>query len=82
MIIHLPPQLEAALREQAERQGIAPEILALDVLRDRLLPGALPVEPQDDWERSLFEAAIDCGVSVPHSALSSEELYEDSACPL
>ena len=35
-----------------------------------------PVEPQDEWERNLFGAAIDCGVSVPDSALSSDGLYE------
>jgi hypothetical protein len=76
MVIHLPPQLEAALSEQARRRGIALEILALETLRNCFLPDALPVEPQDDWERRLFGAAIDCGVSVPDSALSSDGLYE------
>jgi hypothetical protein len=33
-------------------------------------------EPRDDWERRLREAASDCGVSIPDSALSSEGLYE------
>jgi len=37
---------------------------------------ALPVEPRDDWERKLFGAAINCGVSVPDAALSSDGLYE------
>ena len=76
MVLNLTPQLEAALREQARQRGVAPEVLALDVLRDRFLPKANPVEPQDEWERRLFEAAIDCGVSVPDSALSSDGLYE------
>ncbi len=76
MVINLPSQLEAALNEQARRRGIAPESLALDALRERFLPKAPPVEPQDDWERRLFGAAIDCGVSVPDSALSSDGLYE------
>jgi hypothetical protein len=35
-----------------------------------------PVVPQDEWERKLFAAAIDCGVSVSNEALSSEGLYE------
>lgn len=56
MIIHLPPQLEDALREQAGRQGIAPEILALDVLRNQLAtlraaglhPGAIQPAPDFD----------------------------------
>jgi hypothetical protein len=77
MVINLPPQLEAALREQARRRGIGPEALALAVLGERLLPGAPPaVEPQDEWEEKLFGAAIDCGASVPDSALSSDGLYE------
>ena len=76
MVIHLTPQIEAALLEYARRHGVAPEILALDALRARFLPNVAPVEPRDEWERRLFEAAIDCGVSVPDSALSSEGLYE------
>lgn len=76
MVINLSPQLEAALSEQARRRGIAPEAMALDVLRDRFLPKVPAVEPQDDWERKLFGAALDCGVSVPDSALSSDGLYE------
>jgi antitoxin VapB len=44
--------------------------------RDQLPKYAAPVEGQDDWEQRLFDAALDCGVSVPDSALSSEGLYE------
>ena len=76
MVINLTPQLEAALNEQARRRGVAPENLALDALRDRFLPNAPAIEPRDDWERKLFGAAIDCGTSVPDSALSSDGLYE------
>ena len=76
MVITLPPQLEVVLSEQARRRGVAPEILALDALRERFLPAASSVEPRDEWERRLFGAAIDCGVSVPDSALSSDGLYE------
>jgi hypothetical protein len=76
MVINLPPQLEAVLNEQARRRGVAPETLALEALRERFLPSVPPVEPRDDWERKLFGAAIDCGVSVPDSALSSDGLYE------
>jgi hypothetical protein len=72
MIIKIDAGLEAALSEQARRRGVAPETLALDVLRQRFLP----VEPRDEWERRLFGAAVDCGVSVPDSALSSEALYD------
>jgi hypothetical protein len=72
MVITLPPRLEAALSEQARRRGVAPEVLAVDALRDRFLP----IEPRDEWERRLFGCAIDCGVSVPDSALTSDALYE------
>jgi hypothetical protein len=75
MVITLPPQLEAALTEQARRRGVAPEALALDVLRRHLVPVAPPV-PADDWERRLFAAATDCGVSVPDAALSSDVLHD------
>jgi hypothetical protein len=76
MVITLTPQLEAVLSEQARQRGMAPEVLALDALRERFLPGPVPIEPRDEWERRLFGAAIDCGVSVPDSALSSDRLYE------
>ena len=76
MTITLPPQIESALAEQARRRGVAPEAFALDVLRRQLLPPAPAIDPADEWERRLFGAAIDCGVSVPDAALSSERLYE------
>jgi hypothetical protein len=76
MVVHLPPQLETALSEQARRRGVSPETLALEALRERFLPTPPAVEPRDEWERRLFGAALDCGVSVPDSALSSEGLYE------
>jgi hypothetical protein len=76
MTIKLTPQLEAALSEHAKQRGVAPEILALDALRDRFLPNASSIGPQDEWERKLFGAALDCGVSVPALALSSDGLYE------
>jgi hypothetical protein len=75
MVLLLPPPLESALAEQARRQGVAPETLALDVLRRHILPVAPPA-PTDEWERRLFDSAIDCGVSVSDSALSSDGLYD------
>ncbi len=75
MVVTLDPKLEAALKEQAIRKGVAPEELVLIVLRERLLAAA-PLVPRDEWERGLLEAARDCGVSLPNSALSSEGLYD------
>ena len=76
MEINLPPQLEAVLSEQAQRRGVAPEVVAVDALREWFLPRVPLVEPQDEWERRLFGAATDCGVTVSHEALSSDGLYE------
>jgi hypothetical protein len=76
MVIKLSPELEAALKEWARRQGVAPEVLVDSVLRERfLVPGVTSVS-HDDWERMVLGLATDCGVSLPHSALSSEGLYE------
>ena len=75
MVITLPPQLESALAAQARQRGVAPEALALDLLRRHLLPETPPV-PADEWERGLLAAARDCGVSLPDWALSSDGLYD------
>ncbi len=76
MVIHLEPELEAALKEQARRQRVAPELLALNVLRERFLPPVLGIQPQDEWERRLLGLAKNCGVSLSNKVLSREELYE------
>ena len=69
-------ELEAALNEVARRQGLSPEVLALNTLRERFLGLAAALQPRDEWERGLLQAARDCGVSLPDSALSSEGLYD------
>jgi hypothetical protein len=76
MTITLSPELEAALSEVAQRQGMAPEVLALSILKERLLPPALPIEPRDEWERRLLGLAKDWGVSLSNEALSRDEMYE------
>jgi hypothetical protein len=76
MVITLTPELETALKELANREGIAPEILALKTLRERLIGPTDAVVPRDEWERLVIEAGTDCAVSLPHAALSSEGLYE------
>jgi hypothetical protein len=75
MVVTLDARLEAALKAKASEQGIAAEELALKILRERLLAGVL-LEPRDEWERGLLEAARDCGVSLSDSALGSEGLYD------
>ncbi len=34
------------------------------------------LQPQDEWERNLLGLAVDCAVSLPNTAVSSEGLYE------
>jgi hypothetical protein len=76
MVIKLSAEVEAALTESARREGVAPEVLADSVLRNRFLSPGVVVASQDDWERIVLGLATDCGVSLSHSALSSEGLYE------
>lgn len=76
MVITLTPQLEAVLSEQAQRRGVAPEVLALDALREHFLPASDPLEPRDEWERRLLSMAKDCGVSLTDEQLSREQMYE------
>jgi hypothetical protein len=76
MVITLTPDLAAALKNQAGLQGIAPEVLALNALRERFLAPAQRIQPRDEWERGLLAAATDCGVPLSNEAVSSEGLYE------
>jgi len=76
MVITIGPELEAALTEAGHRRGVAPEALALDALRDRFLGLAAKLQPRDEWERGLLDAARDWGVSLPDAALGSEGLED------
>lgn len=75
MVITPDPELEAALTAAAQKQGVAPDALALQALRQKFLPRPLPFEPQDEWERRLLAIGQDCGVALPDSAFLGEELY-------
>ncbi len=72
MVIDLSPELEGALRAEAERRGLTPEALARETLRMRF---PAPIVPRDDWERRVLALGKDYGVSLPPSALTSEEMY-------
>lgn len=74
MVVELDQELESALRAKADIEGVAPEVLARNVLREQLL--ASPLSPRDDWERELLAAARPWGVSYSDVALSSEGLYD------
>ncbi|MEX0641077.1 MAG: hypothetical protein WD468_00170 [Pirellulales bacterium] len=66
MVITVEPDLESALKNLAHIQGIAPEVLALNALRERFLAPALRIQPRHEWERRLLGAASDCGVAPSH----------------
>jgi len=76
MVITVGSNLESALKESAQQQGVAPEALALKVLEDRFLAFSSRNESHEEWKRRLREAATDCKVALSHEALSSEGLYE------
>jgi hypothetical protein len=75
MVITIGPELEAAITEVARRQEVTPEVLAVKALQTHFLAAAA-LQPRDEWERGLLAAAQNCGVSLPHWALSSEGLYD------
>jgi len=76
MILNIDSELEAVLKEIAERQGVPPEVVALNALRDRLLIANAPSKPEDEWESLLSDVPEECGVSLSDSALTSEGIYE------
>ncbi len=76
MVIKLGAELEAALTESARQQGLAPEDLAVQALRQQFLAGVAAITPRDEWERRLLNSASDCGVGLSHAAVSSEGLYD------
>jgi hypothetical protein len=45
MVITLGPELGSALNEAARRQGVAPDVLTLNVLRERFLARASVIQP-------------------------------------
>lgn len=56
-----------------EKQVAGPE---LEANLNEVAGAAVPIQPQDDWERQLLALAKDCGVSLPDSALRRESLYD------
>ena len=80
MRIELSPALFAMSQARAAQLQIGPSVFAERILRQHLakLSGELPT-PQDEWERSLLNAAIDCGVSFSDEDVSSEGIYDYQA---
>jgi hypothetical protein len=75
MVITIGPDLESSLKDLAHKQGLAPEVLVLNALRERFLTAA-PLQARDEWEKQLLGLARDCGVSLPDWAVSREAIYK------
>ncbi len=76
MTVNLGPELESIVLELARQQGVPPQDLGVEALRERFLAKSVVVQTHEEWMRLLSSAASDCGVSLPNSALSSEGLYD------
>ena len=76
MVIHLAPQLQATLAEEASKLGITPEQLAITALLERFPPKVPAVEPRDEWERRLLSIGLDLGFSPPREWFTSENYYD------
>jgi hypothetical protein len=76
LVVSLPAELADALRALAQQKGMTAEDLVINTLRDQLASVVPTIQPRDDWERLILQAGTDCGVSLPHAALTSEGLYE------
>lgn len=73
MVLNLDPPLEAALAEQAKKQGVEPEALAVEILKAKVMP----TELREERERLYRAFGIDCGVALPDSAFLAENQYDD-----
>jgi predicted transcriptional regulator len=84
MTIELSPELEERLRAAAERQGVAPEKLALNAIEEKLPPdpmkrvlwNGMTVEEWIRETRAWVESRPP-GPSLPDEAFSRESMYED-----
>lgn len=70
--VALARELLASVTAPVADPGAAPALTEAELRRASMTP---PI-PTDEWERALFAAAIDCGISVPDAALSSDGLYD------
>lgn len=81
--ITLPPVLERAMTQEAERQGTSLEMLALDKLNAAFLP-KMPAEPPVEGATLAdflgdFIGCLDSGEHIPGGARMSENVGEKFA---
>ncbi len=76
MTITIDNALAARITAEAQRTGANPHGLAVAVLREHF-PRPIPTpEEHEEWVRGLRALAIDCGVSLPNEAFTSESMYD------
>ncbi|HEV2968901.1 MAG TPA: hypothetical protein VGY55_02855 [Pirellulales bacterium] len=79
LVLNLPPETEAKLRQAADRSGKAPEALALEALDDKLSGelGSQQMLAPDEWLRQ-FDAWVSGHESRnPRVDGSRESIYPD-----
>jgi hypothetical protein len=88
MTITLTPDIENALAEQARKQGMTPEGLVLEAVREKLAATSEKIggteaskaggdiKPRDEWEALLLSVGSPAGVSLSNEAASSDNFYD------
>jgi hypothetical protein len=76
MTITLTPDLERNLIEQARRDGLPPEEIAIRALKEKFTVPAEPTMSAEEWIRLVRGIARPRGVSLPDEAFSREDLYD------
>jgi len=75
--LELTAEDERRLRERAGALGETPVALAQRILRSALVNGLdKPSVDHEGWVSMVSNLGLECGVSPPGEALSSEALYE------
>jgi hypothetical protein len=76
--VSLAPDLEQAALAEAKRRGIPVQELTAEALRALLIARTSPPAAMShgEWKRKLARLGVDCGVSLPDAALTSEALYD------
>ncbi|HZZ26684.1 MAG TPA: hypothetical protein VFE46_01650 [Pirellulales bacterium] len=79
LILTLPPETEAKLKEQARTLGKAPEVVALEALNDRLANDVeqQPTLPPDQWRRQFNAWLGSLKSRNPNVDDSRDSIYPD-----
>ena len=79
LTLHLPPDIEAKLRAQAEATGKAPEDIAVAALQEELsaTDAAPPTLPLEQWLRDFDAWVADHQSRNPRVDDSRESIYPD-----